>query len=75
MNLNLLPPGIIQDYFTRLARPWLSDATDPRIRRFLLYFYKTWIISPFWSMEEWSVAGMSIRTNNDLEGKVIIPNM
>ncbi|KAK4319879.1 hypothetical protein Pmani_009224 [Petrolisthes manimaculis] len=38
------------------------------VREFMDYVDQTWLQSPVWKTENWSVFGRSIRTNNDVEG-------
>ena len=41
-----------------------------RIKAMLEYFKDTWMESTIWSIKEWCVSGIEIRTNNDVEGKI-----
>ena len=60
----------MQEYYRDLVSPWLREQSlDPKIQKFLKYFWDNWINSPIWSPKEWSVAGLTVRTNNDIEGK------
>ena len=70
MQLNLLPERIIKEEFKRLSTPWLVPEVDQNIKEFIVYYYKNWIKSTVWPPSNWCVAGMRIRTNNDLEGNV-----
>ena len=73
MTLNLLPPEEIREAFRRIAQPIFVRKGQPggiieKLKTFLIYFNNTWMNSHYISIREWCVHGMSIRTNNDLEG-------
>ena len=73
MTLNLLPPEEIRDAFRKIAQPIFLRIGQPggiieKLKSFLIYFNNTWMNSHYISIREWCVHGMSIRTNNDLEG-------
>jgi hypothetical protein len=64
MALCMLPAQHIQAVGVDL----LEGATTENLSHFSRYFKKTWLESSVWPPTAWSVYGLSIRTNNDLEG-------
>lgn len=61
--LPFLPPDDIAPAFQKLKTQSTEQTTQ-----FIDYVEKTWIRSATWDVASWSVFGMSIRTNNDVEG-------
>ncbi|KAK4288761.1 hypothetical protein Pmani_038232 [Petrolisthes manimaculis] len=47
---------------------WRKVGVIGPVREFMDYVDQTWLQSPVWKTENWSVFGRSIRTNNDVEG-------
>ncbi|KAH3695526.1 hypothetical protein DPMN_082986 [Dreissena polymorpha] len=47
----------------------MVDIAPRRFDGLLSYIRSTWIMSATWPVPCWSVFGMSIRTNNDVESK------
>ena len=50
----------------------LADIAPRRFDGLLNYMRSTWFRSTVWPVKCWSVYGMSIRTNNDVDGKLCI---
>ena len=68
MSLNMLPAHVIEDEYNRITAPY-RDGQHPKIDKLMKYFEDTWIKpNKSWTIKNWSVFGMRIRTNNDLEG-------
>ncbi len=59
-----LPANHIPALFGQLQR----EATTDSLKSIMEYMKKTWITSTVWPPSAWSVYGLSIRTNNDVEG-------
>ena len=64
MALPLLPPEHIRPTFHHI-KP--STSTSP-IDSLLAYMQNTWITGRTWTPLDWSVYGVAVRTNNDVEG-------
>jgi hypothetical protein len=47
----------------------MADLAPDRFDGLLAYIRRTWIDNDMWPVHSWSVFGLSIRTNNDVEGK------
>jgi hypothetical protein len=63
MCLPFLPMEHIEDMFHHLD----SRATE-EMDEVMAYVFKTWISTPIFPIDSWSVHNLSIRTNNDVEG-------
>ncbi|XP_060602006.1 uncharacterized protein LOC132755213 [Ruditapes philippinarum] len=46
----------------------MADLAPDRFDGLLAYIRRTWIDNDMWPVHSWSVFGLSIRTNNDVEG-------
>jgi hypothetical protein len=46
----------------------MEDIAPDRYTGLMRYIRRTWLTNPLWPVECWSVYGMSVRTNNDVEG-------
>jgi len=64
MALCFLPAHHITALFGQLQ----GKASTESLRSLMEYMRKTWIASTVWPPSAWSVYGLSIRTNNDVEG-------
>ena len=64
MALCFIPAHHIPALFGQLQ----GEASTESIRSLMDYMRKTWIVSTVWPPSAWSVYGLSIRTNNDVEG-------
>ena len=64
MALCFLPHSAIPAAFAVLQQ----HAVTTELERFFNYVNTTWIQSTVWPPSTWSVYGMNIRTNNDVEG-------
>lgn len=64
MNLCMIPAHHIPQLFTTLEQ----EATDNKLQAVTQYMRRTWIDGDMWTPEDWSVYGLNIRTNNDVEG-------
>ena len=64
MNLCLIPAQHITRQFTELSH----EANNDKLTTLCTYIQTTWIEGNTWSPENWSVYGLNIRTNNDVEG-------
>ncbi|CAD5126542.1 DgyrCDS14643 [Dimorphilus gyrociliatus] len=65
MALPFLPAHIIQPTFDRINAELCEKN---RFLDLLQYFQTNWIKNKLWKPNNWSVFGLSIRTNNDCEG-------
>ncbi|KAK4307094.1 hypothetical protein Pmani_005471 [Petrolisthes manimaculis] len=63
--LPFLPHDDIKETFDELS---CKVGVIGPVREFMDYVDQTWLQSPVWKTENWSVFGRSIRTNNDVEG-------
>ncbi|KAK4296448.1 hypothetical protein Pmani_031060 [Petrolisthes manimaculis] len=63
--LPFLPHDDIKETFDELS---CKVGVIGPVREFMDYGDQTWLQSPVWKTENWSVFGRSIRTNNDVEG-------
>ena len=68
MALPFLPAQHIQPVFTRIRDAVTAQDVDQRFTDLTEYVHLTWINSNVWPPENWTVFGLAIRTNNDLEG-------
>ncbi|KAH3779123.1 hypothetical protein DPMN_180602 [Dreissena polymorpha] len=59
--LPLLPTADIRPAFDKIREKGQSDPSSHTWR-------KTWMTNGVWAVENWSVYGRSVRTNNDVEG-------
>jgi hypothetical protein len=64
LALPFLPAEHIKEAFANLR----GRIEDERVRHLEAYIETTWMASPTWSVDEWSVFMLSVRTNNDCEG-------
>ena len=64
MALPLLPPEHIRPVFNHY-KP--TAPTEP-LQQLYSYMLDTWISGSTWTPVDWSVFGVAVRTNNDLEG-------
>ena len=64
LALPFLPAEHIQEAFANLR----GRIGDERVLQLEAYIDSTWMASPTWSVGEWSVFMLSVRTNNDCEG-------
>lgn len=62
--LPLLPPADIRPAFARIKEKGRSEQLAP----FFAYVENTWLTNNVWAVDNWSVYGRSVRTNNDVEG-------
>ncbi|XP_052280771.1 uncharacterized protein LOC127878292 [Dreissena polymorpha] len=62
--LPLLPPADIRPAFGKIKEKGQSEQLAP----FFAYVENTWLTNNIWAVENWSVYGRSVRTNNDVEG-------
>ena len=62
--LPLLPHQHITAVFLELQ----AKATTEPLQQLCEYISETWINSTVWSPKQWSVYGLAVRTNNDVEG-------
>ena len=67
MCMPFLPAEQIPTTFQQF-RDLVTPAHPEPIHKLLDYFEDTWINGHIWKPENWSVFGMSVRTNNDCEG-------
>lgn len=64
MALPFLPVAQIEPQFLRLQ----DQASTPALTEFVNYIKNTWIKGTTWPPATWSIYGMPVRTNNDVEG-------
>jgi hypothetical protein len=64
MALCFMPANHIPSLFGQLQ----GEASTDSLKSLVEYMRKTWITSTVWPPSAWSVYGLSIRTNNDVEG-------
>ncbi|KAK3719185.1 hypothetical protein QZH41_020418 [Actinostola sp. cb2023] len=64
LALPYIPDDKIYEVFMRLQ----GNATTNALRQLMDYINKTWVETTTWPPSTWSVYGMSVRTNNDVEG-------
>ena len=64
LALPFLPAEHIGAAFTELR----GVIDDERVHQLESYIQATWLTSPTWSVDEWSVFMKPVRTNNDCEG-------
>lgn len=58
----------IQPAFDRLS----ARAASPELQQLVGYIDSNWIGSPVWQPRNWSIFQTNVRTNNDVEGKLLI---
>ena len=46
----------------------LADNATPPLQPLVDYIRTTWIDNPTWPVASWSIFGLAVRTNNDVEG-------
>ncbi|XP_060607516.1 uncharacterized protein LOC132759716 [Ruditapes philippinarum] len=63
--LPFLPAEHIIEVFDKMEDFNTSEHLEPLFQ----YLRRTWFESSTWTVENWSVFGQSVRTNNDCEGK------
>lgn len=68
MALPFLPWADIQPAFDRLS----ARAASPELQQLVGYIDSNWIGSPVWQPRNWSIFQTNVRTNNDVEGKLLI---
>ena len=64
MALPFLPATEIEPQFLQLQ----EQATTMQLVEFVNYIDNTWVKSSTWPPTSWSIYGMPVRTNNDVEG-------
>jgi len=65
MMLPFLPATHIEPAFEELA----PRANTEQLRSLVNYMDRQWMNHPIFNISSWSVFGLSIRTNNDVEGR------
>ena len=76
MSLNLLTRGTIRTEYQLITDPYkeriafLGGETMEKLLEFFNFFEETFFHSEVWEVHEWCVAGLRIRTNDDMEGKL-----
>ena len=68
MALPFLPSADIPSAFDQLA----LRASSAELKQLVRYIETTWISNTVWTPRNWSIYKTSIRTNNDVEGILII---
>jgi hypothetical protein len=64
----LAPPMLPAEYMRPTFDKVTQGITDSDVIAFLSYILTTWLESKVWSVDDLSVFGLTIRTNNDVEG-------
>ncbi|XP_052102154.1 uncharacterized protein LOC127735816 [Mytilus californianus] len=64
LALPYLPAGHILPAYRQLTVP----PTSPLLHQLMVYIHRAWLQCSVWSVAQWSVYQLSIRTNNDVEG-------
>ncbi|CAG2229362.1 unnamed protein product [Mytilus edulis] len=64
LALPYLPAGHILPAYRQLTVP----PTSPLLHQLMAYINRAWLQCSVWSVAQWSVYQLSIRTNNDVEG-------
>jgi len=64
MDLYFLPVHHIPALFGQSQ----GEASADSVRSLMEYLRKTWIVSTVWAPSAWSVYGLGIRTDNDVDG-------
>ena len=64
MALPLLPAEHIRSTFAHIK----PASMTPPLEKLWKYMLDTWINGKIWTPVDWSVYGVAIRTNNDVEG-------
>ena len=65
--LCLLPPTLMKNNHHQMQRKVQTQGSQKMIRLFD-YFQTTWLRNSLWGVENISVYGSEVRTNNDVEG-------
>ncbi|XP_041363958.1 uncharacterized protein LOC121379414 isoform X2 [Gigantopelta aegis] len=65
LSLPYLPAEDIEEQFERLCA---VPEIPPKVENVLAYMKRTWFRSSVWKVENWSIFGLPIRTNNNTEG-------
>ena len=68
MAICLLPPTLMRNKFHQMQRKVQTQGSQKMIRLFD-YLQTTWLRNSLWSVENVSVYGSEVRTNNDIEGR------
>ena len=53
-----------------LLQHLLQSANSNQLQQLMTYLSDTWLHNAVWSIRQWSVHQQSVRTNNDVEGKL-----
>ena len=74
MSLNLLTRGTIRSEYKLLKSHFtdkmiLGEEISAKVEQFFQEFEDTFLYSNVWEVHEWCVAGLRVRTNNDMESK------
>ena len=67
-QFQLLSATHIRDAFSRFKAMYANHPADHVMNNLLVYFEQTWILSSVHPPETWSQYGVTIRTNNGIEG-------
>lgn len=63
-------PYLPADHITPAFQHLLQSANSNQLQQLMTYLSNTWLHNAVWSIRQWSVYQQSVRTNNDVEGKL-----
>lgn len=63
-------PYLPADHITPAFQHLLQSANSNQLQQLMTYLFNTWLHNAVWSIRQWSVYQQSVRTNNDVEGKL-----
>ncbi|CAC5364718.1 unnamed protein product [Mytilus coruscus] len=66
LALPYLPSDHIRPAFTEMLQT--TATASPQIKQLMTYLQRTWFNNTVWTVQQWSVHRLSVRTNNDVEG-------
>ncbi|XP_076082107.1 uncharacterized protein LOC143052855 isoform X2 [Mytilus galloprovincialis] len=66
LALPYLPSDHIRPAFTEMLQT--TATASPQIKQLMTYIQRTWFNNTVWTVQQWSVHRLSVRTNNDVEG-------